>query len=72
MTQIGAGKETEDILDSYEIEYLVKILMLNDEDATKARQTISQATAPRQSAIDAFEERMRLYTQSAPNNGKSI
>ena len=46
--------------------------MLNDDDLTKAKLTITQATELRQCAIDAFEERMRLYTQSAPNNGKSI
>ena len=46
--------------------------MLNDDDLTKAKLTIPQATELRQCAIDAFEERMWLYTQSAPNNGKSI
>ena len=63
LTQIKAGKETEDILDSYGIEYLDTIIMLNDKDLTEAKLTISQATALRQSAIDAFEETMKRNPQ---------
>ena len=68
LKQIGAEKETEDALNTYGIEHLEEILVMNNKDLMEANMTLSQITSLKQIAMEALEEKMKLYWQWVVRN----
>ena len=63
LKQVGAGRDTEETLDTCGIQRLEQILVLNNDDLMEAHMSPVQSTLLRQIAMEVLENKMSLDPQ---------